>query len=180
MTTYTLRSANPAKSKADAVVIGLLAGKAPSVAPGGEEVAKAYGRGFAPLLASLGVTGRAGEVVKVPTSKTIGSPLLVLVGLGDGVTHAAVRRAAGSASRAVSNAASVAYALPATSAELIAAIVEGDALGGYTFTTYKKSAPSTRPAELVVLSPSRARRRASPPSSRPRWWLAPWLPPATG
>ncbi|MGA8257960.1 MAG: leucyl aminopeptidase [Nocardioides sp.] len=154
MTTYTLRSANPAKSKADAVVVGVLAGKAPSVAPGGEEVAKAYGRGFAPLLASLGVTGRAGELVKVPTSKTIGAPMLVLVGLGDAITHTAVRRASGVAARALNNAASVAYALPATSPDLVAAIVEGDSLGGYMFARYKKSGPSTRPAELVVLSPN--------------------------
>src|SRR3954453_17384955 len=87
VSTYTLRAANPAKTRCDAVVVGVVQGGKGSsgglpVAPGGEEVAKAYGRSFRPLLASLGVTGKAGEVTKVPTGKNLSSPLLVLVGLG--------------------------------------------------------------------------------------------------
>ena len=67
VTTYTCARASPAKTRADAVVVGVLSGRGgPTVAPGGEPVAKAYGRKFAPLLAALGVTGKAGEVVKVP------------------------------------------------------------------------------------------------------------------
>jgi leucyl aminopeptidase len=69
VTTWTLRSASPAKTRADVVVVGVLAdGKSVRVAPGGEDVAEAYGRRLSPLLATLGVTGKAGEVVKVPTS----------------------------------------------------------------------------------------------------------------
>ena len=158
-TTYTLRAANPAKTRADAVVVGLLSnGDGPTVAPGGEPVAKAYGRRFAPLLAALDVKGKAGEVVRVPTGGTISSPLLVLVGLGAEPTIAAVRRAAGAASRAVTNAASVAVALPADSPELVRAVTEGHLLGGYTFTTYKKAAKRTAPGDVVVLSPA-ARRK---------------------
>src|SRR4051812_30227817 len=87
VSTYTLRSANPAKTRCDAVVIGVVQGgkgskDALAVAPGGEDVAKAYGRTFRPLLASLGVTGKAGEVTKVPTGKQLSSPVLVIVGLG--------------------------------------------------------------------------------------------------
>ncbi|MDO9455698.1 leucyl aminopeptidase [Nocardioides sp.] len=156
MTTWTLRSASPAKTRCDAVVVGVLSGGArPRLAPGGDDVAEAYGRKLAPLLATLSVTGKAGEVVKVPTSKTIASPVLVLVGLGPEVTPAGVRRAAGAAARAVSNAASVAIALPADSASLVRAVTEGWTLGGYTFTTYKKSAGEKKsPGELVVLSPA--------------------------
>ena len=156
MTTWTLRSASPAKTRCDAVVVGVLSGGSrPVLAPGGDDVADAYGRRLAPLLATLGVTGKPGEVVKVPTSKTIASPVLVLVGLGSEVTTTGVRRAAGAAARAVSNAASVALALPADSASLVQAVTEGYALGGYTFTTYKKSAAAaTAPVEAVVLSPA--------------------------
>ncbi|QCW51090.1 leucyl aminopeptidase [Nocardioides dongxiaopingii] len=156
MTTYTLRSASPAKTRADAVVVGVLSGDSrPSLAPGGEDVLDAYGRRLAPLLASLGVTGKAGEVVKVPTSKAIASPVLVLVGLGPSVTATSVRRGAGAAARAVTNAASVAVALPADSPELVRAATEGYLLGGYTFTAYKKqSSTSTAPGEVVVLSPA--------------------------
>ncbi|MCW2793320.1 MAG: Leucyl aminopeptidase [Nocardioides sp.] len=156
MTSYTLRSASPAKSKADAVVVGVVqTAKGVDLAPGGEDVAKAYGRRLRPLLSTLGVTGKAGEVVKVPTSGALGTPLLLLVGLGRTVDADAVRRAAGAAARAATNAASVALALPADSPELVRAVTEGHALGGYTFTTYKADSKkdSTTPGDVVVLSP---------------------------
>ena len=70
MTTYNLRSASPAKTHADAVVVGVLkAEKGVELAPGAEDVAKAYGRKLRPLLATLDVTGKAGEVTKVPTAR---------------------------------------------------------------------------------------------------------------
>src|SRR3954451_9104780 len=134
-TTYTLRSASPAKTKCDAVVVGVVqAAKGPELADGADDVVKAYGRKLRPLLATLGVTGKSGETVKIPTGGTLGSPLLVLVGLGKKVDPVAVRRAAGVAARAVGNAASVAVALPAGSPELVRAVTEGHVLGGYTFT----------------------------------------------
>ena len=162
MTTYHLRSANPAKTRADAVVVGVLQhAKGPRVALGGEEVAKAYGRKFSSLLATLGITGKAGEVVKVPTSRTLSSPLLLLVGLGKETDPAAVRRAAGAAARAGTNATSVAVALPADTPELVRAATEGYALGGYAFTTYKNEAESDGPAGTVtVLSPIARKREA--------------------
>ncbi len=174
MTSYALRTASPAKTRAEAVVVGVLPGTADGadggaakgkngvrLAMGGEDVAEAYGRRLAPLLATLGVTGRAGQVVKVPTAGTIASPLLVLVGLGADPDAAAVRRAAGAAARAVTNAASVALALPADTPELVGAVLEGYRLGGYTFTRYKsKAATDSTPAEIVVLSPA-ARRAAT-------------------
>jgi leucyl aminopeptidase len=156
MTSYTLRSASPANSKADTVVVGVVqTPKGVSLAPGGEDVAKAYGRKLRPLLSTLGVTGKAGEVVKVPTSGTLGSPLLLLVGLGSATEADAVRRAAGAAARALTNAATVALALPADSPELVRAVTEGHALGGYAFTTYKNDSKkdATAPGDVVVLSP---------------------------
>jgi leucyl aminopeptidase len=156
VTTYALRTASPAKTKAEAVVVGVVPG--PALAPGGEDVAAAYGRRLESVLNTMSVTGRAGEVVKVPTNGTIGSPLLVLVGLGDGADPQAVRRAAGNAARAASNAASIALALPADTPELARAVVEGFRLGGYTFTTYKSGQAPAAPAEVVVLTPA-ARRK---------------------
>ena len=108
------------------------------------------------------MTGKPGEVTKVPTGKRLSSPLLVLVGLGklgkgEAPSASAVRRAAGAASRAVTNTASVAIALPADSVELVRAVTEGFLLGGYTYTTYKKKADdeSTKvPGDVVVLCPS--------------------------
>ena len=159
MTTYVLRSANPAKTRCDAVVVGVVKGsKGPELAPGAEEVAKAYGRKLRPLLSSLGVTGKAGETAKLPTAGTLASPLLVLVGVGKTVDEVACRRAAGVAARAVPNAASVALALPTGTPELVRAVTEGHLLGGYTFTTYKKSSKEATTAEVVVLSEG-ARRK---------------------
>ncbi len=165
--TFALSGASPAKSRADAVVVGVLkkpargsSGSAPVLAPGGEDVAKAYGRKLAPLLSSLGVTGKAGETVKVPTGGTLSTPVLVLVGLGSDVDTRSVRRAAGAAARAVTNAASVALALPADSPELVSAAVEGYLLGGYTFDAYKPASGADQPpAEVALLGPG-ARKKA--------------------
>jgi leucyl aminopeptidase len=158
-TTYTLRSTSPAKTRTDALVVGVVKDeKGPRLADGAEDVAKEYGRKLRPLLASLGVTGKAGEVARIPTNGTVNAPLLVLVGLGSpgpggDLDAVAVRRAAGVAGRSVPNASSVALALPAGSAELVTAVTEGHLLGGYTFTRHKSSPdPDTGPSDVVVLS----------------------------
>ncbi|WP_028636846.1 leucyl aminopeptidase [Nocardioides sp. URHA0032] len=159
MTSYTLRSASPAKTRCDAVVVGVVQGaKGPELDGAAGDVASAYGRKLRPLMSGLGVTGKSGEVVKVPTAGAIPSPLLVLVGLGRNQDATAVRRAAGVAARAVTNAASVAVALPADSAELVRAVTEGWELGGYAFTAYKKDEKKDGPGEVVVLSAA-ARRK---------------------
>ncbi len=161
MTSYSLRTASPAKTRCDAIVVGVVQGpKGPELAEGGEDVAKAYGRKLRPLLSGLGVTGKAGEVVKVPTSGVLSSAVLVLVGLGKEAHATAVRRAAGVAARAVTNAASVAVALPADTPELVRAVTEGYELGAYTFTTYKKEQAPDAPGEVVVLSPVARRKEA--------------------
>ncbi|NYG57298.1 leucyl aminopeptidase [Nocardioides daedukensis] len=158
MTTYTLRSASPAKTRADAVIIGVASTpKGLIAAAGGEDVSEAWGRKFRPLLQSLGFSGKAGEVAKIPTADVINSPLLVVVGLGAAkdVDAVAVRRAAGVVARSLTNAASVSLALPADSPELVAAVAEGFLLGSYAFTDYKRDSKpsSTAPSEIVVLSP---------------------------
>lgn len=151
---YSLRAASPAKTRAEAVVVGVLEGrKGPTLADGGEDVAAAYGRKLRPLLASLGITGKQGDVARVPVGDQLATPLLVLVGLGDAATPDAVRRAAGVAARSVPNATSVALALPATTPELVRAVVEGHVLGGYTFTAYSSAPPPPRPGTVLVLTP---------------------------
>jgi leucyl aminopeptidase len=163
LTSYTLRKGAAEKTKADVVVIGVVrTPKGLRAASGGEGVASAYGRKFAPLLSTMGFTGKQGEVAKVPTGGTIKSPLLILVGLGEqsSVDAAAVRRAAGVAARAVSNAASVALALPAEDEHQVRAVVEGTMLGGYSFNTYKSGSAPQGPGEVVVLTET-ARTKAA-------------------
>jgi leucyl aminopeptidase len=155
LTSYTLRKGSPDKTRADVVVIGVVrTPKGLQAAPGGERVASAYGRTFAPLLSTIGFTGKVDEVAKVPTAGAIRSPLLILVGLGEArdVDAVAVRRAAGLALRNVSNAASVALALPAVDEHDVRAVVEGSMLGGYSFSTYKTAPERSGPVEVVVLT----------------------------
>jgi leucyl aminopeptidase len=163
VTTYTLRNGAPDKTRADVVVVGVV--RTPTglkVARGGERVASAYGRKFAPLLSTLGFEGRVGEVAKVPTGGVIKSPMLMLVGMGDAAADdaSAVRRAAGAAVRSVSNAASMAVALPAQDEEQVRAVVEGTILGGYTFAAYKSGPDPSAPGEVVVLTET-ARSKAA-------------------
>lgn len=162
MTTFNLRNASPAKTRADAVVVGVLqTDKGPRVAPGGEDVAKAHGRKFQPLLATLGVTGKPGEVVKVPSAGTLSSPLLVLVGLGRTTDADSVRKAAGAAARAATNTTSVAIALPADTPHLVRAVTEGFALGAYTYTAYKQESQSDAPGTVTVLSPEARKKETT-------------------
>lgn len=150
---YTLRSSSAARTRAEAVVVGLLQGdKAPSIAPGGEDLATAYGRKLRGLLATLGATGKPGEVLRVPVTDEVAASLIVFVGLGPSVTTDAVRSAAGAAARAVPNATSVALALPADTPALIGAVVEGHLLGGYTYATYKSAPASEKPGQVSVLT----------------------------
>ncbi|HET6152580.1 MAG TPA: leucyl aminopeptidase [Marmoricola sp.] len=156
MTTYTLRKAIPAKVRTDLVVIGVATGKGGALTPcpGSESVAEAYGRGFAPLLASLGFTGGFGEIAKVPTNRTLAAAQLLVVGLGDrdALTTEKVRRAAGVAARAIGNAASVALALPAVDADHVRAVVDGFASGLYRFDKLKSGKRRDAIADVVVLS----------------------------
>ena len=174
MTTYTLRKGSPEKTRTDLVVVGAGTGKGGRLlaAAGAETVAAAYGRRFAPLLASLGFTGGTGEVARVPTQGVINASQLLVVGLGDLATldgpggPEKVRRAAGIAARHVGNAASVALALPAEDADHVRAVVEGFRSGLYRFTRYKSAGASGRAgsgaqvADVVVLSET-ARRTES-------------------
>ena len=160
MTTYTLRKGAPDRTRTDLVVVGVARGKdgALEVAPGAEAVASAYGRKFAPLLASMGFRAGFGEAVKVPTNGVLNAAQLLVVGLGprDALTTEKVRRAAGVAARNIGNSASVALALPAVDAAHVRAVTEGFRSGLYRFDAYKSGAGSSRKSrgisEVVVLS----------------------------
>jgi leucyl aminopeptidase len=153
VTTFTLRKGAVERTGTDAVVVGVLSTeKGPRLAPGAEGVGEAYGRKLKPLLSMLGFTGKAMETATVPTGGALKAPLMVLVGLGAEVTPTSVRRGAGAAARAVSNAASVSLALPAEDPTFVRAVTEGYLLGGYSFDEYRTAAAADRPNEVVVLS----------------------------
>ncbi len=146
---------------ADAVIIGLIvedgaaeSGAPPRLVAGADEIDAAFEGQLAALLAVAGATGKADEIVKLPTRGTITAPLLVAVGLGkvsggsDGAVRPdQVRRAAGAAARAL---AGVDHAVSTLGRIDLAAAAEGGLLGGYTFTAYRTN--GNRKAPLARLS----------------------------
>jgi len=167
VTSYHLRGASPAKTRADAVVVGAAqSAKGVALADGADDVAAAYGRSLRPLLSTLGFTGKAGEVARIPTHGKLNTPLLVVVGLGKETDDAAarllaVRRAAGVAARSTNNAASVALALPADDAALVRNVTEGYLLGAYTFGRYLSASPDKKAGTVTVLSPIARRQEVT-------------------
>lgn len=93
-------------------------------------------------LAAIGATGGKDELFRLPPSQE-GQPGIALIGLGPGpVTAAGLRYAAGSAARQIRGVGSLAFALPASTAEETLAILEGAALGAYGYDEYRSSSLS--------------------------------------
>lgn len=89
------------------------------------------------LLKTMGASGKADEVVKIPTA---GFQLLVFTGLGKAsrkYDHEILRRAAGAATRSLAGNDAVAYSLPTTDLQSVGAIAEGAVLGSYAFEEFK-------------------------------------------
>jgi leucyl aminopeptidase len=103
------------------------------------------------LLASLlemGATGKADEVTKMP-----GGParLMVFTGLGpksSTYSHEVLRRAAGSAARALVGNTGATFALPARDLAGVNAVAEGAALGAYVFNDFRGSSKESHKSAL--------------------------------
>ncbi|MFF5992511.1 leucyl aminopeptidase [Prauserella flavalba] len=135
------------KTRAEAVVVGTVQGaNGLELAPGAEAVDAALGGTLVDVLRTLGATGKAEEVVKVPTLGKLPAGVVLAVGLGKPEpTQEQVRRAAGASGRAL---AGTARALTTLSVVDLQAAVEGTILGAYTFTEYK-SEPGDAPVSTV-------------------------------
>ncbi|OEU88268.1 aminopeptidase [Streptomyces abyssalis] len=147
MSALTLSTSSATTQRADVVVIGVAKGaKGPVVALGGETVDKAYGGKLATTLDALGAGGSEGETTKIPAPPAgIKAPVVLAVGLGEAPgKHESydletLRRAAGTAARALSGTKKAAFALPVEDAAAVAAVTEGALLGAYSFTAYRSS-----------------------------------------
>ena len=99
-------------------------------------------------LVDIGATGKADEVIKLPGSHV---RLLVFTGLGNKsklYPHETLRRAAGSAARALMGSTSATFSLPAHSLAEVSAVAEGAALGAYSFTEFRGSTKADHKAPL--------------------------------
>jgi len=150
-----LRKADPTSVKAGALVIGVHSGPTGAVpAAGADEVAATYGRRFAATMAGVGVTGKPGQVVKVPTPAGVKAPVLVIVGLGPAERCDAevLRRAAGCAVRELAGTGTVAFALPATETAQVRALADGAAMGAYGFPRYRSENQPTPVVQAIVVT----------------------------
>jgi leucyl aminopeptidase len=153
-----LTDADPAAVAADAVIIGTV--QTPdgiALAPGAEGVGTAFGGGLPELLKLLGATGKANEVIKVPTGGALAAPMVVAAGLGrlddldDEVSAELARRASGAAARSLCG---VRKAVSTLSTLDVAAAAEGTALGAYQFTKYKSENGDRPVASVELVVPS--------------------------
>jgi len=150
---------------ADALIIGVTQGTdGPVPASGAEDVDAALGNTLAATLSALGATGRQDELTKISSGGATAAPLIVAVGLGkedQGGERArleSLRRAAGSAVRAVDGGKtqSIALSLPTGDAAETEAVALGALLGRYSFTRYRSAgadgARATNSPSLTVIS----------------------------
>ncbi|WP_433547989.1 leucyl aminopeptidase [Streptomyces sp. CA-294286] len=158
MTVLTLSTSGAATLRADALVIGIAKGpKGPVVTSGAEAVDKAFGGKLASVLETLGAGGAEGEVTKLPVlSGGLKTPLVLAVGLGpvpekdEAYATESLRRAAGSAARALTGVKKAGFALPVGSVEDAEAIGEGALLGAYGFTAYQDQGEDKGDAKLPL------------------------------
>ncbi|MFD8148464.1 leucyl aminopeptidase [Streptomyces sp. NPDC059708] len=166
MTALTLSTAGAATLRADALVVGVAKGpKGLVVAAGAEAVDTAFDGKLATVLDALGASGSEGEITKLPSPAGLKAPVVLAVGLGtapeqdESFDEEALRRAAGSAARALHGTKKAAFALPLEDASAVTAVAEGALLGAYAFTSYqggeKKAAKNGGPkqplAEVALL-----------------------------
>lgn len=121
------------ESTADVLVIGAVQGKDGPILfadAGYDEIAAQF--------QAVAVSGAADQVVRF--APIVGSARsIAVVGLGSVVSTDALRYAAGSAVRQLTGNSTVAFGFPLTDPDQAAAVLEGAALGGYAFTTYRKA-----------------------------------------
>ncbi|MFG1806503.1 leucyl aminopeptidase [Streptomyces sp. NPDC049040] len=159
MTALTLSTSAAAALRADAVVVGVskTAKGGPRLAPGAETVDAAYGGKLASTLETLGATGAEGELTKLPAPDGVKAAVVVAVGLGDapaggaGFDPEALRKAAGTAARALAGAKKAAFALPAADPADVEAVAVGALLGAYAFTAYQADSGKGPLGEVAVV-----------------------------
>ncbi|APT92198.1 aminopeptidase A [Corynebacterium phocae] len=147
-----LKSAVKAPEKAETYLIPVLKGTDGLELPSTNLVGGKQLREVFDTLSALGATGKSGEVTRVPAPAKSPAHVIVAVGLGDPeeISAETVRRAAGSAARALSGAGHVATTLGDFG---LTAAVEGIMLGGYVHRGNKtdKLKSQDKPANFTFL-----------------------------
>jgi leucyl aminopeptidase len=144
----TVSSVPASDVTADVLVFG-----ATAAGVGGELAAPVGFETLADSLTAIGATGAVDQLARIPGTATAGS--IAIIGVGPEATADALRIAAGSAIRQLAGSEHVALALPVLDASALEAVLEGAALGAYSFTAYKgTSLDSQKPpvAKITILA----------------------------
>jgi leucyl aminopeptidase len=172
----SLFDTDPAELAVDAIVVGVHRRNGDPgrgellIGTGAESIAAAFDGRFLDTLRLLGASGNPGEVVKLATLGTVAAPLVVAVGLGAEPAGAApdpevLRRAAGSAVRALAGQSTVALAMPVPDDRslptAVRALAEGALLGAYRFDGYKSTPAVRQPVRSVTVHVPEAQDRAA-------------------
>lgn len=105
-------------------------------------------------LVALGVTGATGQTQRILVADESGEPRpVLLVGLGssDPADAETLRRAAGTAARALSRAERVVHALPEATPGQVGALALGHLLGGYEFREFVTEGHASATTDVLVL-----------------------------
>ncbi|GAA4264877.1 leucyl aminopeptidase [Frondihabitans peucedani] len=111
-------------------------------------------------LTDIGVSGGRDELTRLPLSvlggaadSAGGATSVALIGLGGEPSVETLRYAAGSAARQLAGAQRIALTLPVTDGDEALAVLEGAAIGAYSFDTYRRATAddARKPVEEVVL-----------------------------
>ena len=145
----SLTSTDPISSDADVLVLGV------RKTPDGPQLA-VDGDAFpsvADALAGIAATGAVDELRRLPATDGSTTPI-ALIGLGAGpITTDVLRSAAGSAARQLTGIDRLAVALPVADAAEAVAVLEGAAIGAYSYTGYRVATIGTTktPADEIVV-----------------------------
>jgi leucyl aminopeptidase len=157
VTTIALSAADPTAIAVDALVVGVAADGDAVRVLGEEAIERAVGGSLAGTLKTLGATGKAEEITRVPAAGPAKAGVVLAVGLGQqdhedsGTRRESLRRAAGAAARALRGNQSAAFVLPMSEPADAAAVAEGVLLGSYAFDGYKSGAKTPPLAAATVV-----------------------------
>lgn len=159
----TARTGAPAKSTADALVIGMAAADGRAVPAGGVVWTKSVVAELTAAAEAIGFTGAVDSQARIPAVKGVSARSIVLVGLGSfdeldvvsedsaDAAHELLRRAAGGVLRGIRSDESIALALPTGSDSAAEAVATGALLGAYRYGEYRTDPAKAGGASAITV-----------------------------
>ena len=156
----SLKTGNPFATATDALVVATTTDNNFDIV--GSGLPNATVKKIRTVLQTVGAKGNLEEVVRIPAGSLAQASVIVAVGLGkirEGIAEEKLRRCAGAAVRSLAGFKKVSLALPANDATSAGAVLEGAALGAYSFTHHRHSTLNKQqsPVKSITLFTDQAR-----------------------